>query len=94
MYETHDEHKARLDAMIRAGKLKIAYKGILLEIAELTQQAFALELISAHGWGEDTNHNVIDEYEICDKKGNNLYLTLAETRTYLQNLITDYYKNI
>jgi hypothetical protein len=94
MYETNDEYKARLDEMIRTGKLKSEYKEILLEISELTQQANNLGLIGGSGWGEDAKHNVIDEYEIFDNKGNILYLTLSETRSYLQDLIMEYNKLI
>jgi hypothetical protein len=88
MYETFDEYKVRLDEMIRIGKLKPEYKQVLLEISELTQQAVNLRLIRGSGWGEDVNCNIIDEYEIINNKGNVLYLTLSETRFYLQNLIS------
>ena len=94
MYETHDNYKARLDEMVRTGTLKIEYGDILLELDELLEEACALELIWGYGWGEDANHNVIDEYEILDNKGNFLYLTLADTRSYVQNLITNYHKNV
>lgn len=33
------------------------------------------------------NYNIIDEYKTIDNKGNVLYLTLLETRSYIQNLI-------
>ncbi|NWF59000.1 MAG: hypothetical protein HXY43_06760 [Fischerella sp.] len=84
-----NESYARLDEMIRTGKLKAEYKSILLSIAELGDKACANGLIHGLGWGEDANHIVIDEYEILDKNGNFLYLTLSETRDYLQNLIAD-----
>ncbi|MBR8840536.1 MAG: hypothetical protein DSM106950_42795 [Stigonema ocellatum SAG 48.90 = DSM 106950] len=87
MYETHDEYKARLDEMVRTGKLKIQYRDILLELDELLEEAHSLKLIQGYGWGEDANHNVIDEYEILDNQGNFLYLTLADTRSRVQNLI-------
>ncbi|QIR41746.1 hypothetical protein HCG51_34230 (plasmid) [Tolypothrix sp. PCC 7910] len=89
MSETNAEYQARLDEMIRTGKLKAEYKNILLEIGELGSKACSLGLISGLGWGEDANHVIIDEYEILDKNGNFLYLTLLETRDYLQNLIAD-----
>jgi hypothetical protein len=94
MYAQNDEHIARLDEMVRTGKLKIEYKNILLEIEELATKAYDLRLISGSGWGIDKNHNIIDVYEIFDMEDNILYLSLAETRTYLQNSIADYYKNI
>ncbi|MEH2267272.1 hypothetical protein [Nostoc sp.] len=90
MSETSDKYKARLDEMIRTGKLKAEYKNILLEIDELTQQAGAFGLIYGYGWGEDVNHIVIDEYEIFDRQGNLLHLTLSETRSYLQSLIVEH----
>ncbi|MEJ6484668.1 hypothetical protein N0Y54_25685 [Nostoc punctiforme UO1] len=67
MSETIDEYKARLDEMIRTGKLKAEYKNILLQIDELTQQSGDFGLIQGYGWGEDVNHIVIDEYEIFDR---------------------------
>jgi hypothetical protein len=72
MYETFDEYKTRLDEIIRIGKLKPEYKQVLLEISELAQQAVSLGLIHGSGWKEDANCNIIDEYEIFDKKGNAL----------------------
>ncbi|MBD2214485.1 hypothetical protein H6G27_32210 [Nostoc linckia FACHB-104] len=89
MSETNAEYQARLDEMIRTGKLKAEYKNILLEIGELGSKACALGLISGLGWGQDANHVIIDEYEILDKNGNFLYLNLLETRDYLQNLIAE-----
>jgi hypothetical protein len=88
MYETNDEYEARLDEMIKIGKLKPEYKQILLEISELTQQAGNLGLIHGSRWGEDANCNIINEYEIINNKGNIFYLTLLETRSYLQDLIS------
>ncbi|WP_193201046.1 hypothetical protein [Nostoc sp. MG11] len=89
MSETNAEYQAKHDEMIRTGKLKAEYKETLLEIDEFENKACALGLILGLGWGEDANHIVIDEYEILDKNGNFLYLTLLETRDYLQNLIAD-----
>jgi hypothetical protein len=89
MYETNAEYQARLDEMISTGKLKAEYKDILLEIADLGSRACNLGLISGLGWGEDANQVVLNEYEILDQKGNFLYFTLAETRDFLQNLITN-----
>lgn len=89
MSETNPEYQARLDEMIRAGKLKAEYKDILLKIDELGSKARANGLISGLGWGQDANHVVVNEYEILDKDGNFLYLTLSEARDYLQNLIAD-----
>jgi hypothetical protein len=89
MSETNAEYQARLDEMIRTGKLKAEYKDILLEIAELGTKACNLGRVCGLGWGEDTNQAVINEYEIIDKNNNFLYLTLPETRDYLQNLIAD-----
>ncbi|WP_392530228.1 hypothetical protein [Nostoc sp. C117] len=89
MSETNAEYQARLDEMIRAGKLKAEYKDILLEIGELGSKACALRLIYGLGWGEDANQVVINEYEIHDKNGNFLYLTLLEARDYLRNLIAE-----
>jgi hypothetical protein len=94
MSGTIDEYIARLDSMIKVGKLKVEYRDILLEIAALAEQADVLGLISGHGWGEDANRNVINKYEIFDNKGNILYLTLSDARSYLQNLITNYKRYI
>ncbi|MDZ8051969.1 MAG: hypothetical protein RMX68_012470 [Aulosira sp. ZfuVER01] len=89
MGDTNTEYTARLDEMIRQGKLKAEYKNILLEIADLGSKACNLGLISGLGWREDANQVVLNEYEILDQKGNFLYLTLSETRDYLQKLIAD-----
>jgi hypothetical protein len=87
MSETSAEYQARLDEMIKLGKLKAEYKDILLEIDEFVSKACDLGLIYGLGWGEDANHAVKDEYEILDKNGVFLYLTLSEARDYLHNLI-------
>ena len=89
MSETSDAYQARLDEMIKLGKLKAEYKDILLEIDELGSKACDLGLISGLGWGEDANHVVIDEYEILDKNGIFLCLSLSEARVYLHNLVED-----
>ena len=94
MYQMYDEYEARLDEMIRIGKLKIEYRDKLLEIDKLIEQAKHNGILIAHGWGEDANHNVIDEYEIIDSEGNFLYFTLADTCLYLQNLIAKHHKNL
>ncbi|OKH36781.1 hypothetical protein NIES2101_36885 [Calothrix sp. HK-06] len=94
IYKMYDEYKARLDEMIKIGKLKIEYRDKLLEIDQLVQQAKALGIYIGHGWGEDANHNIIDEYEIIDIKGNFLYMNLADTCLYLQNLIAMHHKNL
>ncbi|BAZ18927.1 hypothetical protein NIES4071_108120 (plasmid) [Calothrix sp. NIES-4071] len=90
----YDEDKAFLDEMVRIGKIKIEYKDTLLEIYKLIDQAKSLGIFIAHGWGEDANHNVIDEYEIIDNEGNSLYLTLADTCLYLQSLIAKHDKTL
>jgi hypothetical protein len=89
MSETNAEYQDILDEMIRIGKLKAEYKDILLEISELGSKACANGLIFGFGWGEDADHVVLNEYEIHDKNGNFLYLTLLEAREYLQNLIAE-----
>ncbi|MBW4458001.1 MAG: hypothetical protein KME55_38260 [Nostoc indistinguendum CM1-VF10] len=89
MSETNAEYQAKLDEMIKTGKLKAEYKETLLEIDELGSKACAFGLILGLGWCEDANSIVIDEYEILDKNGNFLYLTLLETRNYLQSVIAD-----
>ncbi|RCJ32080.1 hypothetical protein A6769_29095 [Nostoc punctiforme NIES-2108] len=89
MSETNAEYQDILDEMIRIGNLKAEYKDILLEISELGNKACANGLIFGLGWGEDANHVVLNEYEIHDKNGNFLYLTLLEAREYLQNLIAE-----
>lgn len=90
MRETIDEYKDRLDKMIQAGKLKVDYKDILLEINELAKQAIAFGLIFGHGWREDSNCFILDEYEILDKEGNILYLNLSEACDYLNKIIVEY----
>jgi hypothetical protein len=88
-YESFTEFEVRLDEMIQNQKLKPEYKSLLLEIAELGEQAYANGLILGLGWSVDDNNVVIDEYEIMNSSGNILYLTISETREYLQNLIED-----
>ncbi|OKH53887.1 hypothetical protein NIES2101_09020 [Calothrix sp. HK-06] len=94
MYKMYDEYKARLDEMIKIGKLKIEYRDKLLEIDQLVEQAKALGIYIGHGWGEDANYNIINEYEILDSEGNFLYMSLADTCLYLQNLIAKHLKNL
>ncbi|MEH2251296.1 hypothetical protein [Nostoc sp.] len=81
------EYEAKLNKMIQTGKLKPEYKSLLLEITELGDKAYSNGLILGLGWGEDGNNTTLDEYEIMDTSSNLLYLTLSETRDYLQNLI-------
>ncbi|OUL19905.1 hypothetical protein BV378_31905 [Nostoc sp. RF31YmG] len=87
MSEANTEYQALLDEMIRTGKLKAEYKQILLEIGELGSKACNLGLIDGLSWREDANQVVLDQYEILIQHNNFLYLTLLETRDYLQNLI-------
>ncbi|WP_228059207.1 hypothetical protein [Nostoc sp. LEGE 06077] len=72
--------------MIQNQKLKPEYKSLLLEIAELGEKAYANGLILGLGWSVDDNNVVLDEYEIINRGGNILYLTISETREYIQNL--------
>ncbi|WP_414573889.1 hypothetical protein [Nostoc sp. CCY 9925] len=88
-YESSTEFEIRLDKMIQTQKLKSEYKSLLLEIAELGEKARANGLIHGLGWSVDANNVVLDEYEIMNSMGNFLYLTISETREYLQNLIED-----
>ncbi|MBW4566271.1 MAG: hypothetical protein KME32_35455 [Mojavia pulchra JT2-VF2] len=88
-YESRAEFEERLDEMIKTGLLKAQYKSLLLEIDELGTKACAARLISGLGWGVDANNFILDEYEITDKDGNPIYLSLAETRDYLKKLIAD-----
>ncbi|BCL39892.1 hypothetical protein [Nostoc sp. MS1] len=88
-YESPAEFEERLDEMIKMGKLKAQYKSLLLEIDELGAKACAEGLISGLGWGVDANNFILDEYEIMNENGNPLYLSLVETRDYLEKLIAD-----
>ncbi|BAY27347.1 hypothetical protein NIES2100_71700 [Calothrix sp. NIES-2100] len=87
MSEANTEYQALLDEMIRTGKLKPEYKEILLEIGEMGNKACNLGLIDGLSWREDANNVIIDQYEILIQHNNFLYLTFAETRDYLKNLI-------
>ncbi|BBD63153.1 hypothetical protein NIES2109_60030 (plasmid) [Nostoc sp. HK-01] len=88
-YESFTEFEFRLDEMIQNQKLKPEYKTLLLEISELGEKAYANGLIFGLGWSVDDNNVVLDEYEIMNRGGNILYLTISETREYIQNLIED-----
>ena len=52
MSERNAEYQARLDEMIKLGKLKAEYKDILLEIDEFGSKACDLGLISGLGWAK------------------------------------------
>ncbi|MBD2302852.1 hypothetical protein H6G28_30350 [Nostoc sp. FACHB-190] len=88
-YESFTEFEVRLNEMIQNQKLKPEYKSLLLEIAELGEKAYDNGLILGIGSSVDANNVVLDEYEIMNSMGNLLYLTISETREYLQNLIED-----
>jgi hypothetical protein len=87
MSEANTEYQALLDDMIRTGKLNPEYKEILLDIGEMGSKACNLGLIYGLSWREDANQVILDQYEILVQYNNFLYLTFAETRDYLKNLI-------